>query len=481
MVVAVTITAVTMAIFVNFYFGTQLNVYVDNVAENQAIQIAPILQSYYSTTGSWDNVDLLLKGEVEFAIESRSNIRGGLGRAGINTYRRMGPLNIPLFLRGQRLILTNETELVIFDSSKEKSLNATLRNAALNKNKIIEDDVTLNNKITEKLKQSSFEMYHENQFIGFLFIGKAFESKIEEGFVNRFNTWLIITAFTSSAFAIIIGLILSRRITAPMRNLMNATELFSLGKFEQNIENEGEDELGQLTKSFNTMAEQLELNENQRQRLFADIAHELRTPLAVIQATIEGMAEGVIETNQKELIRALDQTKTLNRIVEDLRLLSLAESKQLDLKKQYINLVTLINEVIEDLTPIAEESGSKIILKETLQPKVFIDQHRIKQVLSNLIVNALKQAPTNTIEICISDDDNYCLVSVIDSGNGISEQDQKYIFDRFYRVDESRSRTSGGTGLGLAIVKSLIEAHGGNISVSSVQGKGTTFTFTLPI
>ena len=266
-----------------------------------------------------------------------------------------------------------------------------------------------------------------------------------------------------------------------MRNLMNATELFSLGKFEQNIENEGEDELGQLTKSFNTMAEQLELNENQRQRLFADIAHELRTPLAVIQATIEGMAEGVIETNQKELIRALDQTKTLNRIVEDLRLLSLAESKQLDLKKQYINLVTLINEVIEDLTPIAEESGSKIILKETLQPKVFIDQHRIKQVLSNLIVNALKQAPTNTIEICISDDDNYCLVSVIDSGNGISEQDQKYIFDRFYRVDESRSRTSGGTGLGLAIVKSLIEAHGGNISVSSVQGKGTTFTFTLPI
>ena len=324
-------------------------------------------------------------------------------------------------------------------------------------------------------------MYHENQFIGFLFIGKAFESKIEEGFVNRFNTWLIITAFTSSAFAIIIGLILSRRITAPMRNLMNATELFSLGKFEQNIENEGEDELGQLTKSFNTMAEQLELNENQRQRLFADIAHELRTPLAVIQATIEGMAEGVIETNQKELIRALDQTKTLNRIVEDLRLLSLAESKQLDLKKQYINLVTLINEVIEDLTPIAEESGSKIILKETLQPKVFIDQHRIKQVLSNLIVNALKQAPTNTIEICISDDDNYCLVSVIDSGNGISEQDQKYIFDRFYRVDESRSRTSGGTGLGLAIVKSLIEAHGGNISVSSVQGKGTTFTFTLPI
>ena len=245
-----------MAIFVNFYFGTQLNVYVDNVAENQAIQIAPILQSYYATTGSWDNVDLLLKGEVEFAIESRSNIRGGLGRAGINTYRRMGPLNIPLFLRDQRLILTNETELVIFDSSKEMSLNTALRNAALNKNKIIEDDVTLNNKITEKLKQSSFEMYHENQFIGFLFIGKAFESKIEEGFVNRFNTWLIITAFTSSAFAIIIGLILSRRITAPMRNLMNATELFSLGKFEQNIENEGEDELGQLTKSFNTMAEQ---------------------------------------------------------------------------------------------------------------------------------------------------------------------------------------------------------------------------------
>ena len=132
-----------MAVFVNFYFGTQLNVYVDNVAENQAVQIAPILQSYYATTGNWDNVDKLLNGEVEFAIESRSNIIGGLGRAGINTYRRIGPLNIPLFLRGQRLILTNEKEFVIFDSSKKISLG--------------ENELTLNNKITEKLKQSSFE------------------------------------------------------------------------------------------------------------------------------------------------------------------------------------------------------------------------------------------------------------------------------------------------------------------------------------
>ena len=467
MVVVVTVTAVTMAVFVNFYFGTQLNVYVDNIAENQAIQIAPILQSYYATTGSWDNVGKLLIGEVEFAIESRSNIRGGLGRVGINTYRRMGPLNIPLFLRGQRLILTNEKEFVIFDSSKKNSLG--------------ENELTLNNKITEKLKLSSFEMYHENQFIGFLFIGKAFESTIEKGFVNRFNTWLIITAFTSSAFAIIIGLILSRRITAPMRNLIKATERFSLGQFEQKIENEGPDELGQLTKSFNTMAEQLELNENQRRRLFADIAHELRTPLAVIQATIEGMAEGVIETNQKEMVRALDQTKTLNRIVEDLRLLSLAESKQLELKKDHINIGQLVTEVIEDLTPISEESECKLIFNTPSQTTVFIDQYRIKQVLSNLIINALKQVNCETIEINTSNDDEFCIVSVTDSGSGISEEDQKHIFDRFYRVDESRSRTSGGTGLGLAIVKSLIEAHNGKIYVKSTAGDGATFSFEIPM
>ena len=467
MVVVVTVTAVTMAVFVNFYFGTQLNVYVDNINENQAILIAPILQSYYATTGNWDNVDKLLNGEVEFAIESRSNIRGGLGRAGINTYRRMGPLNIPLFLRGQRLILTDEKEFVIFDSSKKISLG--------------ENELTLNNKITEKLKLSSFEMYHENQFIGFLFIGKAFESTIEKGFVNRFNTWLIITALTSSAFAIIIGLILSRRITAPMRTLMKATERFSLGQFEQKIENEGTDELGQLTKSFNTMAEQLELNENQRRRLFADIAHELRTPLAVIQATIEGMAEGVIETNQKEMVRALDQTKTLNRIVEDLRLLSLAESKQLELKKDHINIGQLITEVIEDLTPISEESECKLIFKTPSQTTVFIDQYRIKQVLSNLIINALKQVSCDTIEINTSIYDEFCIVSVTDSGPGISEEDQKHIFDRFYRVDESRSRTSGGTGLGLAIVKSLIEAHNGKIYVKSTAGDGATFSFEIPM
>ena len=470
MVVVVTVTAVTMAVFVNFYFGTQLNVYVDNVAENQAIQIAPILQSYYATTGSWDNVGKLLIGEVEFAIESRSNIRGGLGRVGINTYRRMGPLNIPLFLRGQRLILADEKEVVIFDSSQKHSLG--------------ESEITLNSRFifkTEKLKQSSVEMYHENQFIGFLFIGKAFESTIEKGFVNRFNTWLIITAFTSSAFAIIIGLILSRRITAPMRNLMKATERFSLGQFEQKIENEGPDELGQLTKSFNTMAEQLELNENQRRRLFADIAHELRTPLAVIQATIEGMTEGVIETNQKEMVRALDQTKTLNRIVEDLRLLSLAESKQLELKKDHINIDQLVNEVIEDLTPISEESGCKLIFNTRSQTTVFIDQYRIKQVLSNLIINALKQVNCEAIEINTSIYDEFCIVSVTDSGPGISKEDQKHIFDRFYRVDASRSRTSGGTGLGLAIVKSLIEAHNGKIYVKSTAGDGATFSFEIPM
>ena len=452
-----------MAVFVNFNFGTQLNVYVDDVAKNRAIQIAPILQSYYATTGNWDNVDKLLKGEFELEIEISVTHQG----TGINRYRRMGPLNTPLFLKGQRLMLTDKKGFIIFDSSKQNSVG--------------NNEITLNNEITEKLKQSSFEMYHENQFIGFLFIGQAFESSIEKGFVNRFNIWLIITAFISSSFAIIIGFILSIRITAPIRNLMKATERFSLGQFEQKIENAGPDELGQLTKAFNTMAEQLELNENQRRRLFADIAHELRTPLAVIQATIEGMTEGLIETNQKEMVRALDQTKTLNRIVEDLRLLSLAESKQLELNKDYINIDQLVTEVIEDLTPIAEESECKLIFNTPSQTTMFVDQFRIKQVLSNLIINALKQVNCDTIEIKTSIYNKFCIVSVIDSGPGISEEDQKHIFDRFYRVGESRSRTSGGTGLGLAIVKSLIEAHNGKIYVKSNAGKGTTFSFEIPI
>ena len=475
MVIVVTATAVTMAIFVNFYFGTQLNVYVDNAAENQAIQIAPLLQTYYATTGSWDDIDKFLLGEIEFAIESRSNIRGGLGRIGINTYRRMGPLRLPLFLRDQRLILTDQNEIVIFDSTERPSSPPP------------PDKGNLNNKLygfelTEELKQSSLKMYHEDQFIGLLFIGKAYVSNIEEGFVDKFNTWLIITAISSSAFAIVIGLILSRRITAPMRKLMKATEQFSHGQFQQKIGSAGNDELGQLTKSFNNMAEKLELNEVQRRRLFADVAHELRTPLSVIQATIEGMTDGVIEPNEKELVRALDQTKTLNRIVEDLRLLSLAESKQLELKKENINIEQLVNEVIEDLTPIAEESGCKLIFGTTSRPKIVtVDQHRIKQVLSNLIINALKQVNCETIEINTSNDDKFCIVSVADSGPGISEENQKYIFDRFYRVDKSRSRTSGGTGLGLAIVKSLIEAHDGNIYVKSTVGDGATFSFEIPM
>ena len=479
MIVVVTATAVTMAIFVNFYFGSQLNVYVDNNAKQQATQIAPMLQSYYSTTGSWDYIDKFLSGEIGFAIESRSNIREGLGKVGIATYRRMGPLRLQFFLTGQRLILTDQNEIVIFDSTNKISSPPPPGMPPPGK-------TDLNNnlygfELTEELKQSSLKMYHEDQFIGLLFIGKAYVSNIEKGFVNKFNTWLIITAFSSSIFAIIIGLILSRRITAPMRNLMMATEQFSHGQFQKKIDNAGNDELGQLTKSFNNMAGKLELNENQRRRLFADVAHELRTPLSVIQATIEGMTDGVIEPNEKELFRALDQTKTLNRIVEDLRLLSLAESKQLELKKEYINIGQLINEVIEDLTPISEEYGCKLIFNITSQSTVLIDQHRIKQILSNLIINALKQIDCETIEINTSNNNNFCIVSVTDSGPGISEEDQKYIFDRFYRVDASRSRTSGGTGLGLAIVKSLIEAHNGKIYVKSTAGDGATFSFEIPM
>jgi signal transduction histidine kinase len=263
---------------------------------------------------------------------------------------------------------------------------------------------------------------------------------------------------------------------------MKATDQFSHGQFQQKIDSAGTDELGQLTKSFNNMAEKLEFNEVQRRRLFADVTHELRTPLSVIQATIEGMTDGVIELNKKELFRALDQTKTLNRIIEDLRLLSLAESKQLELKKENINIEQLVNEVIEDLTPIAEESGCKLIFGTTLKPKIVtVDQHRIKQVLSNLIINALKQINREDIKIDISNNSKFCIISVSDSGPGVSNEDQKHIFDRFYRIDESRSRTSGGTGLGLAIVKSLVEAHDGNIYVKSTASDGATFSFEIPL
>jgi signal transduction histidine kinase len=240
------------------------------------------------------------------------------------------------------------------------------------------------------------------------------------------------------------------------------------------------------------MAENLDRAEIQRKRLIADVAHELRTPIAVMQANLEAMLDGVLPLDDEQVAALLNETLLLKRLVGDLRLLSLVESGELKLEKQATDVAALLRQVTDRIHVQAQENGVSLELDQPENlPAVLVDPGRITQVLNNLIGNALRYTPQGgKISLGAQRSPNssgYVEVTVTDTGPGIDPADVPFVFDRFYRADPSRTHASGGSGLGLTIVKQLVEAHGGKVNVISPvfintgeQGYGTKFTFTLP-
>ena len=276
-----------------------------------------------------------------------------------------------------------------------------------------------------------------------------------------------------------------------LNRLSLAANRVASGDFSQRVEVRSKDELASLAAAFNTMAESLAKTEDQRKRLFSDIAHELKTPIAVIQGNLEAIAAGVADPTPERISSLQEETALLTRLVTDLRDLSLAESGQLKLHPQPTDLAELIRGAVAGVQAQAEERGVEVTATaEEGLPPVLADPDRVGQVLRNLIANALRYTPgAGSIRVSAGLDGQAgpsargvrpAWVSVADTGSGIPSEDLPHIFDRFYRVDKSRSRASGGSGLGLAVVKQLVEAHGGKVWAESELGKGTVFHFTLP-
>jgi two-component system OmpR family sensor kinase/two-component system sensor histidine kinase BaeS len=216
----------------------------------------------------------------------------------------------------------------------------------------------------------------------------------------------------------------------------------------------------------------------------ADIAHELRTPLSVIRGKLEGILDGVYPATQQHLNPVLEETELLTHLVDDLRLLALAEAGQLPLEKRLLDIVDLLRDTQVNFTPQADDRGVTLTLDVPPElPKVAADWRRIAQILSNLLTNALRHTPQGgSVTLAVRLRDNQIEVSVRDSGTGIAEQDLPYVFERFWRGDKARTRSANGSsGLGLAIAKQLVEMHGGSIGVTSILDTGSTFWFTLPI
>lgn len=290
--------------------------------------------------------------------------------------------------------------------------------------------------------------------------------------------------------ALLLGLGLSYRITSPMKRLTVAAGRVAAGDFSQRVEVGSRDELSSLADAFNSMAESLAKTEGQRRRLLSDVAHELNTPITVIQGNLEAMIDGLVEPTPERLASLQEEALLLSRLVTDLRDLSLVESGHLRLRMEPVDLGELLAATVSAAQAEAQTRGIDLSVEvQPGLPLVSADRDRVGQVLRNLMGNALRYTPRGgAIKVLATAggwhgaaEGGFVRVSVVDDGVGIPAEDLPRVFDRFFRVDRSRNRASGGTGLGLSVVKQLVEAHGGRVWAESEPGRGSTFHFTLPV
>jgi histidine kinase len=305
-----------------------------------------------------------------------------------------------------------------------------------------------------------------------------------KNFQNSFNESLVIAVLAASAVALAVSYVFSRNILAPVRVMTNASQRIAEGHYDERVELRGEDELHQLAGSFNKMAEQLEQVETMRRRLIGDVAHELRTPLTAIKGSAEALMDGVLPASTETYLQIHAEAERLSRLVDDLQELSRVESRATQLTIHPADSTALIQTVSKRLGHQFDEKQVALTLSLPHDPiLVLADEDRIIQVLTNLIGNALQYTPPNgTVTVSIERDKYEARISVRDTGFGIPTEHLNHIFDRFYRVDKSRSRAHGGSGIGLTIAKHLVEAHGGKIWAESAgENKGSAFVFTLPL
>ena len=281
-------------------------------------------------------------------------------------------------------------------------------------------------------------------------------------------------SFLLSIFLVIVATLLVRRFVNPLANVIYAAREVADGKFNTRISSKGPQDMRSLSDSFNEMASSLERNDRERRDMLADIAHELRTPLSVIRGRLEGIVDGIYPENGPQVSMALEQTYILQRLVDDLRLLTLAETRQLPFDKRDINVENVVNSVIEMFSAEAQEKNIALSFSEKNgNLSAFVDPQRFEQVISNLVGNAIRYVPEGgKVWVTANEIAHGLRIIVNDNGEGIPAEDLPFIFDRFWRKEKSRARLSGGTGLGLAITRQLVEAQGGTIEARNLEEGG---------
>ena len=428
-VVLITVTLGVVALFASRTTNTEFQRYVEQGGRLRRGRFEAVLRLYYSQTGSWQGVQPLLE-----QIEQIS---------------------------GERIVLADRTGRIIADSSGKLEGQFVSRNWGA--------PVAL--------------ATVQGQPVGLIYVNPVGPpaSSGEDSFLGAVNRSLWLAVAAAGLAAVLLTIFLSQRILGPVEALTVAARRMEKGDLSQRVQVRSSDEIGALAHAFNAMADGLARIEQLRRNMVNDVAHELRTPLASIRGYLEALRDGVVAPSPQIVDSLYEEAMLLNRLVDDLQELALAEAGQLKLDRQPTDLAAVVQQAVGSLLP--EASAKELTIQTELPdlPQVDADPQRVGQVLRNLLRNAVAYTPAGgEITVLARPVGAEVEVSVRDTGIGIAPEHLPYIFERFYRVDQSRARSTGGAGLGLSIVKGLVEAHGGHIRVESEVGKGSTFTFTLP-
>lgn len=455
---------VVVALVTNQVTTNQFQLYITRGGQAWAQRLTPTLAAFYAQNNSWKGVEALLQNGTN-SPRPFPNWNMGSGMMGRDE-RTGAMMDWEMWsVMDLRLMLTDPQGNIIADSTNDWN-GRTLPASVL---------------------QGATPIQVNGRTVGLLVVtlldAPRAASTPAGDFLSSVNRSILLAALVSGVLALALGFLLFRQITAPLDTLTQATQKIAAGDLRTRAVVRGEDEISRLGRSFNVMAENLEHSETARRNMLADVSHEIRNPLGVIQSHLEAMLDGVFPTNTEQIASLHDETLLLKRLVDDLRDLALADAGQLSLHRETTDLRLLVERTVEMSQSQATEH--QIELRKEMDGSIitlYVDRQRIEQVLRNLISNALRYSHAGArVIVKLSQDQNRARVQVSDTGPGIPADALTHVFERFWRGDKSRARALGGSGLGLAIAKQWIDAHGGEIGVTSQIGQGTTFWFTLPI
>lgn len=408
------------------------------------------LENHYASNHSWAGADSVL----EFARQNpggRGNRGGQFGFGGM----KAGMMN-------QRIRLADAEGNLVLDTENADSAGSL-------------EMVEL---------QQAIPLRVGNETVGYLLPegGMVFSTGDDTVLIDRLTRAAYIAAGVTIVFALVLAVLLSNRLLRPIQALTQAASDLAGGDLSNRVTVQGDDELATLGRTFNQMATSLEEAEENRRGMTADIAHELRTPLAVQRAQLEALQDGVYPASDENITSILEQNVLLTRLVEDLRTLAMVDAGQLQLEMAPTDLSALVKRIVHRFKSQADEK--RIDLHYSVVGECFeieIDPGRVEQIIGNLISNALRYTPDlSWVKIKLACSPDKQVLTVQDNGPGIPSESTELVFKRFYRVDQSRSRAEGGTGLGLAIARQLAEAQGGELTVNNHPDGGAIFQLTFP-